>query len=302
MLAKAGTRIFTPGPGAPTRESLMAAVTDHGDLYSANPNRPGAIFFETEKGRLEVNDEGAVFRPNDRSGTVRTFAGGGPGSNALNVLQIGEVIAQAQAACGNALGPAQQQTVRVLLLQPQQDLVLAQRYKSAIKSVQVNPAGATLRFAGGATVTLGPMGQVMPAGQADPPMVGRAAFGAVEALAIVSLGLAIYLLVCGVFALRRSPRAPRLLKVYAWAKVVVTIGLWVAAWWMLDDFVSRCLAASGSMEVSKLPGPVTGAAAWRAFAFLFAIAGCLVPVCLLLGLRTNAARDYYAAGRSASPG
>jgi hypothetical protein len=292
MLAKAGAQIFPPEQTERTRQSIMSAVTDHGPLYSADPNQPGPIYFVTSAGRLEVHDERAVFQPRDRSiGTVRTFAGGQPGTNGLSIVQVGEVISQAQVASGNALNPAQQQTLRVLLLQAQQDLVPQHRAKAAVKSALVTPAGIRLQFTNGGTVVLGPVGQVVPTGQVDPPRISRGAFATIELLSFVQLGLAIVLLVGASMALRKSARAPGVLKIYAWAKVGVTVALWATVWWMIDDFVGRAVATSGGANVATLPRVVSGATAVQKWLVLFALAGCVIPAGLVLSMKMRAVRE-----------
>lgn len=300
MLAKAGAQIFPPGQVERTRDKIKSAVSESGELYSADPSRPGPIFFVTPTGRLEVHDERAVFQPNDRSiGTVRTYAGAAPGTQGLSIVQVGDVIAQAQSACGNVLSPAQQQTLRVLLLQPQQDLVSPRRVKSAVKSALVTPAGVRLQFNSGGGVVLGPMGQLIATAQIDPPRVSRGAFATIELLAVALIGLAVFLLVAAAMTLRKSTRTLVALRVYAWAKVVATLALWATVWWMIDDFVGRAVAMSGSgASATSLPPVLSGAAAVQNWLVLFALAGCVIPVALLLATRTRAARDHFAGART----
>jgi hypothetical protein len=198
------------------------------------------------------------------------------------------------------LNPAQQQTLRVLLLQPQQDLVPPHRAKSAVKSAAVTPAGVRLQFNNGGTVLLGPMGQVVPTGQIDPPRVSRGAFATIEILALALLGLAAFLLIAAAMTLRKSAGAPRALKVYAWAKVAATVALWATVWWMIEDFVGRAVATSGAdSSIATMPTAISGAAALQNWLVLFAFAGCVIPVALLLALRTRAAGDHFGGGKTA---
>jgi hypothetical protein len=204
MLAKAGSAIFPPHRVRRTRQGYQAAVLDHGELYSADPNRPGPIFFVTSTGRVEVHDERAFFQPGDRSGTVRTFAGGAAGASGLTPVQVTDVIRQAQALTSTPLNPAQVSTLTALLSQPQQALVPAHRAKSAVKSVLVRPGGASVQFVGGA-VELGPQGQIVPTGRLDPPRVNRVAFGFTLAGSVALLALAVHLFVAALLTLGRSP-------------------------------------------------------------------------------------------------
>jgi hypothetical protein len=80
---------------------------------------------------------------------------------------------------------------------------------------------------------------------------------------------------------------------YAWAKVVLTFAAWGAAWWMLDDFAGRALMLARATELPapRYPSALTAGAFWARLAMLFAAAGCLAPLAILLGLRSRPARE-----------
>ena len=73
----------------------------------------------------------------------------------------------------------------------------------------MNLRRARVLSVGGGVVALGPMGQVLPTGEIDPPRVSRGAFVTVEILAVVLIGLAVFLLIGAAKTLRKSRRAPR---------------------------------------------------------------------------------------------
>jgi hypothetical protein len=101
----------------------------------------------------------------------------------------------------------------------------------------------------------------------------------------ISFGLAAFLLVCGIQAVRSSLSAGRMHMIYALIKIPTVVFGMIAAWWMANSFMSG------------LPGTPTGAgspaatcgmssAVWMAL-------GLIYPIALLITLRTRSMREYF---------
>ncbi len=228
LLARAGRRLLPQNSSALSIESVTSAIQRHGAMYSADANRPGADFFATAAGHVEIYDEHAVFYPEDNSPPVRTSARGMKKNRfALSSVQIESVLAQAQAASKNPLNPQQLGTLRALLNSPTQQLVSSGSAGSGVKWVSIGPSGgATLSLSDGA-VSLGPQGEVAQAAAVftapSSPQRGAGGWMFLLAGAILGAGAAAWLAVTGIFTLMRSRAGAVLHLVYAGVKIPVAL-------------------------------------------------------------------------------
>jgi hypothetical protein len=97
------------------------------------------------------------------------------------------------------------------------------------------------------------------------------------------MGLAVYLLVCGILTLRQSARARRLHLVYAFIKIPLSITAGVASAWVMRDMMSGFAGAAGAppLQVTLFTG------------FVPVLLGCAYPVALLIALNLRWVREYY---------
>jgi hypothetical protein len=110
--------------------------------------------------------------------------------------------------------------------------------------------------------------------------------------ALLSLGVAIYLLVIGILTLRDSRSARRLHWVYVWVKIPLVILAVIAGAWMMSGLMN---------SMATLPnapgGPPPPTAAWGNVMVVYAIIGGMValayPIALIFVLRSRTAREYY---------
>ena len=306
ILATAGKKIFPPGPeaGGPaaTPQGIAATVQDSGEMFTARQDQVGPHYFVTPTGRLVVHDTRAVFEPDDGSSAVRSSVGGPV--QGLTPEQVQSVIDQAKEAgkaAGVLVGAAHESSLRILLSDPTQTLVPTHRLTGAVKSVSGAGGAVTIQFGGG-PVSLGPQGEVLPAGPATaaagPPKVSRVAFGGVLIAAGLGFALAVYLLIAAVLLLRRSPRSRRMHLTYAWMQLAVTVVAGALFWWMVRDFSGQVTAAveaatpAGATPVSVLTGMPWGR--MSAWGLAFAALGCVYPIVLLIVMRTRTIRHYFA--------
>ena len=303
------------------RQLGVDAVTESGLMPDARSGEKGPVFFVSRKGRLEVFDDRAVFFPADNSPTVRVSAlpqkpanasdvaveatrpGGvaatGPAMlGGLTPVEVQAVIQQAQSLAARPLNPGQVTALQVLLADPTQQYVPAGGTQGAIVASVVQPNGqATVSFSSGGMVVLGPQGnvvsQVPPMGAFMPNFqISPWAVAAYIALAVVSLGLAVLLLVAGIAAVRDSPKARRLHLIYASLKIPAAVAGGVAMGVVMYQLMSGAAAAA----------PGAGPAPMKAVALVTSavpsVLGCVYPVALLIALNTKSVRDYY---HSATP-
>ena len=289
-------------------------VIESGTMEDARDGEPGPEYFVTQRGRLEIFNDRAVFFPNDNSPTIRTSApfevadapatgpATGPATapttvpagSVLTAAEVQSVVSQVQAMTGNKLTPLQVTSVQSVLTNPTQLLVPPGTAQGSITAAHAQPDGTVMmNFANGSMLMLGPQGNVVAqttpmtvpfgSGFAMSPWV----VGSYVALSVVSLGLAVLLLVAGILVLSRSTKGRRLHLIYAWLKIPVA----VAASLLLGTIMSHL----GSAFATTAAGSSLGAG-WMVGTMVL---GCLYPVALLIALNTRTVRDYYHSARAA---
>jgi hypothetical protein len=296
-------------------------VTASGAMPAPQSGETAPDYFDTTSGRLLVYDDRAVFFPSNNGPAVRvsappgapagappaaaatqgadavvTFPSTGPATvsalPSLTPAEIQSVVQQARAAGSPPLNAAQVQALQGLLSAPGQQLVPPGSSQGAISAVY-NGGGsspAVVQFAAGGSVTLSPTGAVtnvmtmpvMPTIAINPLYLTTMAVSA-----IASMGLAVYLLVCGILALRQSQRARRWHLIYAGIKIPLAIVGAVASALVMRDMFGSMGAAGGA---SPTLGFSLGVGA------VPLVLGCAYPVALLIALNLKQVKDYYAAG------
>jgi hypothetical protein len=297
-------------------------VTASGAMPAPQSGEKAPDYFDTTTGRLLVYDDRAVFFPANNSPAVRvsappgaasgpspgvaatqeadaavTFPSTGPATTmpamtALTPAEVQSVVQQARSAGSPPLNAAQLAALQGVVSAPGQQLVPPGASQGAVAAVY-NGGGnsaAVVQFASGGSVTLSPTGMVtnvmtmpvMPAISINP-----AYLTAMAVTAVVSMALAVYLLVCGILALRQSHRARRWHLIYAGIKLPLTVaGAAATALVMRDMMASMGAAGAGASTVGAGIG----------FGAVPLVLGCAYPVALLIALNLKQVKDYYAAG------
>lgn len=256
MLAQHGKRVLGPAAeGGPLTEHLVfEAITDQGQMPSADPSREGPDYYRTVAGRLEITDDGAVFYPG-RNVYAPIRAAARPKTLALTPAEIQIVISQAQAAASTPLNGPQTSTLGVLLGAPNQTLVPpgATAAGPVVRSVTNQPDGTAVITLPVGVVGLGPQGQVVSPGAAPPtPTTARSRPTAALSTALASVAqvaLAGLLIVAAIVLLRRTRPGRRLHLVYAFAEIPLAVLAGAAVLW-----VASAMHAAGAGPPSVLVG------------------------------------------------
>jgi len=303
-------------------------IVESGTMEVMRSGEDPPDYFVTARGRLELFNDRAVFYPANRAPVIRASAPpegastpdqlpvpaedvalqqtapaqattvpapvtspAAPG--ALSPSEIQAIVQQAQSVGSNALNRAQSNALKAILSAPAQQFVTPGASAGAVAAAFKQPDGSvSIQFSEGASLVLGPQGQVkaMTTGVTFPSVsIHPVAIGLMLATALASIGLAIYLLVCGILMLRQSLRGRRLHLIYAAIKIPVAIAAGVAATWVERELATNS-AALGGVGVGVFSGLVPA---------LLALA---YPVALLLVLNLREVREYFAVGTGAGQG
>jgi hypothetical protein len=223
-----------------------------------------------------------------------------PTSNpALTVAQAGQVVARVQGMVGNAMTPAQVQTLTTELQAPNQQLLSSQYLYSPIQSATRNPDGTLVIFFqsgtshnfGGATMVLTPTGQstmqATPFGPSGNPFGNMKLNPAVIAFAIfedaASFGLAIYLFVAGILLLRDSPHSRKRHLRYAAIKCVLATIAAIATYLLFTEFYTAIIPNRGGAAVAA-----------SVEVLILSLLGFVYPIALFIAMNTNSVRRHYA--------
>jgi hypothetical protein len=282
--------VFYPPSGQPVRVS----VPPEGMSPPAPQQQPAPV----REAEIEVKDSAVVPASTAPTGAPTTAPALVPLVPGLTSAEIQSVVQQAQAGSGNALNPAQVSALQSFLAAPGQQLVQAGASQGAVVSSLAQSDGTVLiGFSGGGSLTLGPRGNVVSTAAA--PVIPTFSFhplaiGLMLATALASIGLAIYLLVCGILMIRQSPRGRRLHLVYACIKIPLAVTAAVASEWVMRDMMAGVTSTTGAM-----PRPI----AFSVFTGVVpALLGCVYPVALLVALNRKSVRDYFDYGGAAGAG
>jgi hypothetical protein len=283
MLAEAGKIIFPAAPGAAlSAKSVRGMVLAEGEMFSSAPGARYTEFFTTAAGRLELYDDRAVFYPADGSEAVRTAFKSSAEETGLTPADVVEALEQARKACkdaGTDLNQDQLATLEAALASPTQALITTPGPLPMAEWADALPGGAVrIRFRD-AELTLGARGQVVPPAPGPPPRPAGEAVALLVAATLLAAAVAVYLLVAGVFALRRLPRAAALHRRYAVAQVLLTVLAAAGLWWMTGSY-----AASRAEAGLAAPTP---AVPFGTQALLWVALGCAYPIFLFVALRSK---------------
>ncbi|HEY2585894.1 MAG TPA: hypothetical protein VGI81_09035 [Tepidisphaeraceae bacterium] len=299
-----------PLTGAATREAITSSRK-----FAKGGSQPAQ--FVTEEGTVDVYADHAVFTSADGATTVRTSAknrldsmstGGlqsstafsmsagtapaAPASSTLTPAQVNSVVAAVKSAASTTpLNAAQIQSLRTELSKPNQSLVMVSN-GTQVPAAFAQPGGqVTIYFNTGSMLVLGPAGHVISSG--PPPMpkfnINPGVAGLVIIEAFLSAALAIYLLVVGVIVLRGSFIGPRLLRIYAWAKIPLAILAGVGVGTLMYQLYAG---------MSSMPGYAGANAASFApigiiYGVVLGVLGVAFPIGVLIALRSRTVRGYF---------
>lgn len=271
LFARAGLAIFPNALEQKTTEDFANAVQQSGEMFSARPGTEGPHFFVTAGGRIEVFDERAVFRPDDGSATVRTFAGGPASAAGLSPEQVSAILAQVQAATRNAMNHNQTAALAAVLSSPSQVLVPSHRIKSAVRAASVAGGQITIDFIGG-PLTLNAQGEVVGQNASARPAPSALAFAGILLCVVAFAVMAVWLLLRGVQSIRHSTSARRPLLTYARVQIPLALLTAALAWWMVRDFnvqLKKAVARPAALpRLSVSPHPHPRSSHQRSSAFI----------------------------------
>jgi hypothetical protein len=314
LLAQSGTDLFPFDPTSPsiTPQTIMNNVSESGRLPSASNGREGADFYILGGGRLEVYDDHAVFAPSDGRDTIRVSTDDIASASGLSANDLESIIGRAQMYCGNRLSEAQVTALKSMLSVPGQTYVPTPPAGNGAgnRALRVGPAQqvyqavvdgdgtATVMFTGG-SITLkadGSLVNAVSSGMMTGPggamtmttpvfKVSRVAATTVLIEAILSLGLAIFLLVSAILVLRQHRRGRLLHNLYAILKIPLVIVAVIGIYHLFNSLMRNMAQFGGA---GGAPPSSVGAA----YA-MFAALGILYPIALLIVFQTRGVREYY---------
>jgi len=208
---------------------------------------------------------------------------------ALTPSEIQQVISKVQSNLGGKkLNAAQVAALQAALQSPSQGLVTPGTAWSPVTSTSIDSSGTADLDLSGGSIEIDAKGLVVSqsstsTGAFTMPQVGLGPciLGLFDGVA--SLGLAVWLLVAGIAALRNSRRALRMHTIYGWAKIPMSILGGIAYSWLMTEMM-------GSMPGARAAG-ANRFFAW--YAGFFAALGCAYPIGLLIALRARSVRAYY---------
>jgi hypothetical protein len=289
LLAYRGARVFAFANQPVTVKGVQARITKYGTMPSPDASKPGADFFLTAWGTVEIYDDHAVFR--SEGSEPFSISAGQPALGApMTRRQAADVIVTKVQGMAS-INEKQADALRELIASPAQNII--QDYASPGSEVTMaevlDDGSLWVGFTNG-DVDIDAAGKVTNssqysaggggAGWTGPTLnISRTATTVVMLEAMASMGLAVYLLVIGILTLRQSLRARMLHWVYVWIKIPLAIACaW--AWAAVVESMSSGAAA-----------PV----AW--IGAIAALGAGAYPVALIFALNTRSVKDYYATGK-----
>lgn len=299
FLADQGQTAFPTGGDALTPTGVTASVTSDSEYAGGGDDDPGHTDFVTTWGTLKIYDSKTIFA--NGSGTAEVTADGiveqaaqtnltYSTTGALTPSQVQVIVARVQKTSGNKLTPAQMTSLTAALQDPNQQLVSPSNAWSPIRAVTANEGQVLVWFSDG-FVTIDPQGgtQINPMNSGPPLNVSSKACGLAAIDALVSMGLAAFLMFAGICMLRQSPGARRFHVMYALVKIPLAILGTIAVVWMTYEFHSSANASGGGGPQAQAMAQVMG---------IVVGLGIVYPLALLLALRTRGAREYFGAVRA----
>jgi hypothetical protein len=210
-------------------------------------------------------------------------------STTLTPAEVQQVISKVRSNLGaKNLNAAQVASLQAALQNPSQWLVTPGTAWSPVTSASIESDGTADLDLSGGSIEIDSNGAVVfqfssSTSTFNMPRVGLwpCILGLFDGVA--SLGLAVWVLIAGIAALRNSRRAFRMHKIYAWAKIPMSIVGGIAYWWLMSQFI-RGMAGAAASATNWVFGLYAG---------VFAALGCAYPIGLLIATHTKTVRDYY---------
>lgn len=304
LLAKCGKQMFPVGK-LNLETAVKNGINDSGQSYSNHGNGPD--YYVLAKGRVEVNDDRALYDPMDGGEKVRV-ADDEPDdeTNVLSAAEIDSVVKRAQKLARQKLTPQQLATWTQELQNPNQTLINSTgkpaRTAAQLITVTVQRDGSAVFQTRTGVVSMSQTGAVLfssstgamfaGAGGAGPSFkINHGAIAMVIVDAVGGLLLAILLLIAGILVLKQSPRGRKLHLIYALVKIPIVI-LGVIGWtWIIRDIVSAIQTSVGATAPMSSAKPMAG------FTIAFAVVALIYPIALLIVMNTRSVKEYYASGQ-----
>jgi hypothetical protein len=301
-----GAAVFPRTSGFITEQDMRRAIVRRGVRGGVEGGQE-ASWYVMGKGRLEVGIDYAAWYPT-------ASAPAAADANALSLAQANAVILSANRAIGGRLSDRQADILRRELMSDSQMLVVPGADSSKLRDAIVGAPPAR----NGGLLLYSENGGVMylPPDAADnaPDSVAHISFGvggvpattapsaALSAIAsrmrlggvlaaleaLLSLGLAIYLLVIGILVFRFSRRGRRHHLIYAVLKLPLTV-FFVVCWTILTGNMVELTVARTSGMAAAAPTTMGLAIGFG----LVAAVSAIYPIALLVVLNTRTVREYY---------
>jgi len=282
ILADAGHEMIRLSPEYLSADRLDAYVTEVRSIPDP-AGGPPADLFVLGSGSLQLDDQSAVFRADGENSSITTRDGNCTDSSGthLGALQIGAVIAQVQKLSNNSLTTAQKDLLATELRVPGQTLIMPHAPAAQIISAQKQPDGSIQITTQSGSFTASPDGaqsgistssgatfSYVSSAQfvvATPWHTSRSAALVFDLDALGSLLCSIALLIFGILLLMNSFRSRQLHMLYAIAKIVLTLLVLWAAYWV----------------------------GWRSTIVWYAV-GAIYPIILLITMTRPSVREFFA--------
>jgi hypothetical protein len=312
LLAKAGDQILViDSPQMPQAE-VDAQISESGRTTGGLSDDAAADYYVTGSGRVQIDDNAAVFQPSSGGPAVRITAADlpleGDWQSGLLPEQVDAVLARIEELQNRPLAPAQRTALQAVLTDPSSGMVIPSPtiagaaeqvrhvYDYGRQSIAIGFQDSQVAVDSAGTILSSYSYRRVPAPTAPTaatPAMPKfsSAFAMVAVISaigsLLSLALAVLLLTAGILMLRRSMLARQLHLIYAWIKIPLTL-LSAVAWAIVYvEFVS---GLTGGWTTP--PPPRTS---WTLGLMMGAgvLLGCIYPVALLIALRSRTVRAYY---------
>lgn len=310
LLTEHGRQLFPDDGNALTAASIRGMVKGKSSESAMLGKVEGSSWYVIPAGRITLFDDSAVFASTDATTSFSTTAPetivpDSSISTTLTPQQVASIIANVQAQAGGKLNASQVATLQRELSAANQQYVDPNLIASPVQSVSPLPDGSIIilfasnvlggqsgmmqinsrgQLQNSPTVTYNYHTSVTSRRQAFPfarMKIETWKFALVIGENVASIGLAIYLFVIGILALRQSLAGRRLHLVYAWLKLPLAVVGGIAITWLFTAFFS--LAPGGAFAGTGM----IYSALWMSFI------ACIYPIALIITLNTRSLRQYY---------
>jgi hypothetical protein len=305
LLRKHGAAIFQVDDNAALTPATVKDLTS--ESHKAEGNTDSAARFGTPAGVVEIYSDHTTFTSTDGATTIRTSAkdhsdsvNAGtaattePSPAATTILQPGEIsraIATIRQMSNVPVTPGQIAAIRRELSNPNQTLVISGG-PTLVYSVISLPPNNNLQIGfNSGTLTLDSTGRVtslISTTQFQKPFPFKMPASWTIVVVVecaVSALLAIYLFIIGIVVLRGSLSSPRLLRIYAYPKILLALTSGVSMVFLI--FTSAATVAAQIAAGAQVSAYMAGAS--------LLIGGIAFPIGILIALRSRSVKTYYSA-------